>query len=204
MISARYWLGSLLLFLVAGCGTRTLVPEDRFYQLEPVPSPVSLARPVFPHGLDVETVGADPLRSGRAVLYRHTRRPLEIRRYHYEFWVDQPPRMVHRALLHYLRASGVADPVREGGRRGRADYALKAKLKRFDRLVGAGAPKVEVELEATVYANGSGQALWTSSYLQRQDSNGGDMHATAAAMQTALANIFQSMLEDLGSIDLAR
>jgi ABC-type uncharacterized transport system auxiliary subunit len=155
---------------------------------------------VFPQGLDVDKVSADPLRSGRAVLYRDSRKPLEVKRYHYEFWVDQPPRMVHQALVDYLRASGVADPTDGESRPADGNYALKAHLKRFDRVVGAGRPKVEIELQTTVYANGSGLPLWTNNYLHQQESDTGDMHATAAAMQTALANIFASMVEDLAAI----
>ena len=199
MIRVKHWLPGVLL-LLNGCGTTRQVPEDRFYQIEAVSPPVSVPQPVFPEGLDVDRVSADPLRSGRAVLYRDDRKPLEVKRYHYEFWVEQPPRMVHRALVDYLRASGVAEPVRGEGRPAKAHYALKAHLKRFDRLVGAGRPKVEVELETTVYANGSGQPLWTNSYLYQQESDAGDMHATATAMQTALANILRSMVEDLAAI----
>ena len=73
-------------------------------------------------------------------------------------------------------------------------------MKRFDRVVGAGRPKVEIELQTTVYANSSGLPLWTNNYLYQQESDINDMHATAAAMQTALPNIFASMVEDLAAI----
>jgi hypothetical protein len=59
---------------------------------------------------------------------------------------------------------------------------------------------VEIELQTTVYANGSRVPLWTNNYLHQQESDAGDMHATAAAMQIALANIFASMVEDLAAI----
>lgn len=189
--------------MLSACGTTSPVPEDRFYELEPVSPSLSVAEPVFPAGLGVAKVTADPLRSGRAVLYRDSRKPLEVKRYHYEYWVDQPPRMVRQALLEYLRASGVADPVRGGVGRDKGDYALQTNLKRFDRLLGAGQPRVEIELEASIYANGSGQPLWSNNYLHRQDSKTSDMHATAEAMQTALATILQSMVEDLAAIGSA-
>lgn len=199
MIRLRRWLPGVVLVL-SGCATTSQVPEDRFYQIEAVAPSISVPRPVFPEGLEVDKVSADPLRSGRAVLYRDHRKPLEVKRYHYEFWVDQPPRMVHQALVDYLRASGVADPTGGGSRPANRNYALKAHLKRFDRVVGAGRPKVEIELQTTVYANGSAVPLWTNNYLCQQESDAGDMHATAAAMQIALANIFASMVEDLAAI----
>ena len=199
MIRLRRWLPGVVLVL-SGCAPTSQVPEDRFYQIEAVAPSISVPRPVFPEGLEVDKVSADPLRSGRAVLYRDHRKPLEVKRYHYEFWVDQPPRMVQQALVDYLRASGVADPTGGETRPANRNYALKAHLKRFDRVVGAGRPKVEVELQTTVYANGSRVPLWTNNYLHQQESDAGDMHATAAAMQIALANIFASMVEDLAAI----
>jgi ABC-type uncharacterized transport system auxiliary subunit len=199
VIRLKRWLPGVVLVL-SGCATTSQVPEDRFYQIEAVAPSISVPRPVFSEGLDVDKVSADPLRSGRAVLYRDSRKPLEVKRYHYEFWVDQPPRMVHQALVDYLRASGVADPTGGGSRPANGNYALKAHLKRFDRVVGAGRPKVEIELQTTVYANGSRVPLWTNNYLHQQESDAGDMHATAAAMQIALANIFASMVEDLAAI----
>jgi ABC-type uncharacterized transport system auxiliary subunit len=189
--------------LLGACAASGPVPEDRFYQLEPVWVVRSPVQAVFAQGLDVSAVSADPLRSGRAVLYRDTRKPLEVKRYHYEYWVEQPPRMVRQALLEYLHASGIAEPGGSGTRRGNAAYALKTHLKRFDRLVGGGAPKVEIELEASVYANSSAQPLWRNTYRHRQVSDGDDMHATAEAMQTALASVLQSMMEDLAAVDPA-
>ena len=199
MISLRYWLASAVL-LLSGCATTSQIPEDRFYQIEAVAPSISVPRPVFPEGLGVDKVSADPLRSGRAVLYRDSRKPLEVKRYHYEYWVDQPPRMVPQALVDYLRASGVVDPTGGESRRANGSYALKAHLKRFDRVVGAGRPRVEIELQTTLYANGSGLPLWANNYLHQQESDAGDMHATAAAMQMALANIFASMVEDLAAM----
>jgi len=151
-------------------------------------------------GLQVDYVVADPLRNGRAVLYRDMRKPLELQRYHYEFWVDQPPRMIHQALLHYLRSSGVADTVQDDSRHAGAGYRLYTRLLRFERVVGDGAPKVEFELEATLYSNHSGSVVWTGAYLQQQESDGKDMHASARAMQEALERILETLLADLAAL----
>ena len=187
-----------LAFVLAGCGSTGPVPEDRYYQLQENLSAASiLPEPILRGGLRVDQTVADPLRSGRAVLYRDMRKPLELQRYHYEFWVDQPPRMIHQTLLHYLRSSGVADTVQGDSRHADAGYGLYTRLLRFERVVGDGTPKVEFELEATLYSNRSGSALWTGVYLQQQESNGKDMHASARAMQKALEAVLESLLADL-------
>ena len=189
-----------LVAVLAGCGTSTPVPEDRFYQLE-ISSPGNmLESPVLSGGLAVERVTADPMRSGRAILYRNTGTPLELRRYHYEFWVDEPPDMIRRSLVAYLGRSGVADAVRDGSQRNSADYSLRAHLQRFEQLVGAGPSGFEVELEITLYSHRSDSVLWTKVYRQKQDADKGDMHTVARAMQSGLASIFHSIVADIQSV----
>jgi len=144
---------------------------------------------------------ADPLRSGRAVLYRDMRKPLELHRYHYEFWVDQPPRMIHQALLNYLRSSGIAGTIQGDSRHADTDYRLETRLLRFERVVGDGAPKVELELESTLYSERTRSAMWTAVYLQQQESDGKDMHASTRAMQKALEHVLESLLADLAAVE---
>ena len=187
-----------LVFLLAGCSSTGPVPEDRFYQLQThISATPVLQKAVLNGSLRVDYVMADPLRSGRAVLYRDMRKPLELHRYHYEFWVDQPPRMIHQALLNYLRSSGIADSIQGDTRHADADYRLYTRLLRFERVVGDGAPKVELELEATLYSERTRSAMWTAVYLRQQESDGKELHASVQAMQKALEAVLESLLADL-------
>ncbi len=187
----------LAVLLLTACAASPPVPEDQFYQLEAVtPEQVRVA-PVLVGGLEIDYTEADPLRSGRAVLYSETAQPLQLQRYHYAYWVDQPPRLVHKQVLRYLRASGIADRVVDPDQRGTAAYRLKTHLLKFEQLRGGAAPEVEVVLEASLERLPAGPLLWTTTYRQRQVSNNGDMHATAAAMHTALAEILRALQQDL-------
>ncbi len=190
-----------LIVVVAGCSSTGPVPEDRFYQLQTnVSATTVLPEPVLGGGLRVEYVMADPLRSARAVLYRDMRRPLELHRYHYEFWVDQPPRMIYQALLYKLRSSGIAT-VYDDTRHADADYRLYTRLLRFEQVVGDGAPQVELELEASLYSERSGSVIWTGVYYRQQESDGKDMHASARAMQKALEQVLKLLLADLAALE---
>ena len=200
MINGRLFLVSLVLMLGA-CAAQAPVPEDRFYQLELAGPATTVGEPLLRGGLKVDAVAADPLRSGRAVLYRDTRKPLELQRYHYEFWVDQPPRIVQQALANYLHQSGVVDFVDGANHRSRADYTLETRLQRFEQVIDGDRARVEVELDARLYSNGTGSILWANVYRQRQDSRDRYMHAAAEAMQVALAQIFDSLLADIGATD---
>jgi hypothetical protein len=84
----------LLSLVVAACAPTGPVSEGRFCHLYPAHPRKALSKAVLAGGLTVDYGQADPLRSGRAVLYGDHRQLLRLKRYRYEFWVDQPPRMV--------------------------------------------------------------------------------------------------------------
>jgi ABC-type uncharacterized transport system auxiliary subunit len=181
------------------CATSEPVPEDRFYQLKPVVPDKVFSSPVLAGGLEVDYTGADPLRSGRAVVYSEKARPLQLNRYHYAFWVDQPPRLVHGQLVQYLRASGISDRIDDGGRRETAQFRLKTHVLRFEQVRGGPEPEVVVELEASLEKLPEGTVLWTSVYRQRQTTGGDHMHATAESMQSALGQVFGELMQDLAA-----
>jgi ABC-type uncharacterized transport system auxiliary subunit len=196
----RYLAWSLVAVL-AGCAATSPLPEDRFFEFDVSSPEQMLSSPVLNGGLTVEPVMADPMRSGRAIVYRQNGKPLELRRYHYEFWVDEPPEMVRRALVSYLGRSGVADVVKDGNLRADTDYHLRTRLLRFEHLVGAAPPVFEVEVAVTLYSRRSDAVVLSKVYRQRQEAREGEMHTVALAMQTALDSVFHSVATDIGSLN---
>jgi ABC-type uncharacterized transport system auxiliary subunit len=195
----RILLTLLWLLLAAGCASTAPVPEDRFYRLDTAQPPVRLPRPLLTGGLAVDSVQADPLHSGRAILFSERGRPLQLQRYHYEFWVDQPPRMVQQALVSWLRATGVADSVAGGDERAAA-WRLSARLLKFEEVRdGSGAAHVEVAMQFTLLSTASDRPLWTRDYIQQQAFSGAQMYATAQAMQAALSGLFAELQADLAT-----
>ncbi len=192
----RFAAAGLVLVLLAACSAGVPAPEDRFYEISPA-SPSTLERPVLTGGLSIARVEADPLRNGRAILYRHADRPLELGRYHYEFWADQPPRMIQQALLENLRQSGVADRVEMEGRRPQFHYELAVRVLHFESLIESDRALANVELEASLRSTRDGKPLWTKLYRQRVASHSGDMHALADATQQALELIFEELIGDM-------
>ncbi|TCK18973.1 ABC-type uncharacterized transport system auxiliary subunit [Thiogranum longum] len=190
----------LVLLVLAACSAGVPAPEDRFYEIG-LSSPAVQAQPSLTGGLLVGRVEADPLRNGRAILYRHADRPLELRRYHYEFWADQPPRMIQQALLETLRQSGVADRVETEGKRPQFRYELAVRVLRFESLVESGRALADIELEAVLHSTRDGKSLWTKVYRQQTSSRSGDMHALADAMRKSLEQIFERLIGDLKATD---
>ncbi len=188
---------SLLFLLLAGCLSAPPLPEDRFYRLQPEPVGEVLPRPRLTGGLALEDVDADPLHRGRAMLYCEPDRPLQLRRYHYEFWEDQPPRMVQRSLTAWLRQAGVADQVLES-RAGDPAWRLRARLLRFEEVRQAGgAARVEVALSVSLYSGAARRPVWARDYARQEPVDGTSMYAVAQAMQTALASLYTQLQADL-------
>jgi phospholipid/cholesterol/gamma-HCH transport system substrate-binding protein len=105
--------------ILRGCITHSRVPEDRFYGSEALAPSISGPPPVFPEGLDVAKVSADPLRSGLAALYRDSRKPLEVKRYHYPDSLRKSSRRWQLRLegrLEGLRPSGQCRATKGGDR----------------------------------------------------------------------------------------
>ncbi len=202
---AHFWLLSALL-LLHGCSTSVQVPEDRFYQLRAIAPSAIYPAPVLSGGVIIDRVSADPMRSGRAILYSGAKKPLEMKRYHYEFWIDQPPELIQRALLAYFRDSRLADRVLDDTERTDADYRLAVRLQHFEQLRDSASQRadVDVELEVRLLANASRTTIWSHSYRQRRQVAGTDMHATAAAMEAALGTILEQLANDLALLEQSR
>lgn len=189
----------LLLVFAGGCTSTPPVPEDRFYRLDGVQPAATLTRPLLTGGLAVDGVQTDPLHGGRAILYSDSARPLQLQRYHYEFWADQPPRMLQQVLVSWLRATGVADSVAGDDDRAAA-WRLSAQLLKFEEVRGDnGATHVEVTMQFSLSSTDSNRPLWTREYAQQRSVSGSQMYATAQAMQAALADLFAELQTDLAT-----
>lgn len=195
----RFILNLVLSLMLGGCASAMPVPEDRFYHLNPVHPLQVLAEPVLTGGLTVDYVQADPLRSGRAVLYSDSRQPLQLQRYHYEFWVDQPPRMVRQALTSYLREAGVADKVVDIDAGTNSAYRLGVRLLSFEQVLDKGSAGVQVVVEVTLSSVAADTPLWTRVYEQNRASDSPQMYDMASAIQVALEGLFTNLQTDLAA-----
>jgi ABC-type uncharacterized transport system auxiliary subunit len=172
-------------------------PEDHFYRVEPEFQGIPDEKPQLEGTLVIDAVSADPLRSGRAVLFRQQHKPLQLQRYHYAFWVEQPPRMIQQVLRQYIQTSGIATSVEDDKSSLRnPDYEISSKLLRFEQVVAKQHASVDLEMEVVFRAPGS-DTSWRRVYQQQLKADGDDMHAMASAMQKALGQVFSRILEDL-------
>lgn len=185
--------------LLAGClGSAPPVPRDHYYRLVvqgPVARPAKPgARPLLSGVLTVEPVQTEGLLHERPLLYSKSGQPQEVQQHDYHYWTDAPPSMVQDQLVAYLRRSGIARSVVTPEIRVRADYRLSIKVKRLERLIGGGPPRVFVELEFALVQVADGRLMVAASYGEEDRAADGSVKASIVAMNRATARVFDRFL----------
>ena len=188
----------LLLVSLTGCGTAKPVPEDRYFRVD-VPAPAVTDRaPVLRGGLLVDRLQTDNLRSGRAIVFRQSGKPLQLQRYHYRFWSEPPAKMVQHQLTRYLQQAAVASSVFSPEYALSHRYRLTGRLIEFDRVLADNAVTSAVSLEFVLTERGRPAPLLSKTYhAQSESSDAQDMHAFARATQQALAEVFSALEQDI-------
>ncbi|WP_340116213.1 ABC-type transport auxiliary lipoprotein family protein [Pelagibius sp. 7325] len=183
--------------LVACLGSAPPVPRDHYYRLlVPMPAEVSGAA-LLPGVMTVEPLLADGLLRERPLLYSAGVAATELQQHNYHYWNDVPPRMLQDQMVTYLRRSGAAGLVVTPDTRVRADYRVSGKAKRFERLVGDGAPKVVVEIELVLQRLSDDALLVVDTYSAEEAAENDSVGASIDALNRATAGVLDAFLGDL-------
>lgn len=175
------------------------VPEDAFYRLDVSPPRVAYTTYLLPGILEIDPFRADPLTSGRAMLYHTTETPTRVYRLPYTFWMEAPAAMLQREAAEYLRAAHVAKQVVTPSVRASAEYALTGTILRLEQIRSE-SPAVVMELELSVVERGSRALLFHQTYFEEVPANGQDVTRTAAtAFSRAYSSILERFVADLDS-----
>lgn len=189
----------VMVLLAGGCAGPAAVPEDSYYRLARAEPASRLSRPLLTGGLVVAVVETPALYQDRAIVYRTTGQPLQLRRHHYHYWSERPPRLLQAYLVDYLTASGLADRVLEDDYAGEARYRLDTRLKRFDQIRGAQGAGVDVALEFELHDRDTGERLAVSKASRTlfADSGHTSMHTTVGLFHDALEQMSAEWLQRL-------
>lgn len=148
--------------------------------------------------LAVATLDADGLLRERPLLYSASGKSYELQQHDYRYWIDPPPRMLQNQLIDYLRSSGLAGTVVAPDLRVEADYNLSGRIKRLERLLGGGPPRVVAELELALVENSSQRLILVRSYDAEVLADDESIIASVTALNAALSRIFEDFLVDAG------
>lgn len=189
---------ALLLGLLGGCAQQPPVPEDRFYRLaatQMTPDATTVAGT-----LAIRRFDSDGLHSGRAILYSDREQPLQLRQYHYHFWLDAPPRLIQQHMIAALRHADVTELVVEYAPPLAADYTVAGTIRRFEEVKDGGASRAAVELELQLISARRGTPLLVKDYHAEMTANSPQMHDVAAAFGHALSQIYSQFIADARSL----
>lgn len=189
-------LSFLSALLLGGClGSAPPVPRDHYYRVL-VPPPPGSDVPMLRGVLAVEPLEADGLLRERPLLYSASGQSYEMQQHDYHYWIDPPSRMLQNQLIDFLRSSGIAAAVVAPDLRVKADYDLSGRIKRLERLLGGGPPRVVAELELALVETASKRLVLVRSYSAEVPSADDSVAASIASLNIALARIFESFLSD--------
>ena len=194
----------LLLPVLGGClGSAPPVPRDHYYRIV-VSAPPPGESVVFPGAVSVAPLDADGLLHERPVLFSSSGEPHEMQQHDYHYWTDPPPRMLQGQLVDFLRDSGAAHTVVTPDLRVPADYEVTGRIKRLERLLGGGPPRVVAELELAMVETSTNRLVVVESYGAELSSTDESVQAAILALNQALADIFARFVADAGVNRIAR
>ncbi len=186
------------LLLLNGCfSSAPPVPRDHYYRVL-VSAPARSDGPMLQGVLSVAPLEADGLLRERPVVYSASGESYEMQQHDYHYWTDPPPRMLQIQLISYLRHSGLAETVVAPDLRIEADYELSGRIKRLERLLGGGPPRVVAEIELALVESKSNRLILVRSYSAEVPSADESVTSSITALNTALSRIFESFLTDAG------
>ncbi len=134
-----------LALLATGCAGSGPVPEDHFYRLVTAPAAQS-GSPTLEGVLEIERFSADGLMQERPLLFSRGGGEFQVHQHHYHYWIEPPTQLLQEELAAYARRRGLAGTVVTPGARIRVDFAVSGRVRRFERIIGDGSPRVRVEL----------------------------------------------------------
>lgn len=190
--------GTLLLLVLGGClGSAPPVPRDHYYRVI-VPPPPRGEVALFPGVISVTNLESDGLLRERPVLFSASGQSHEMQQHDYHYWIEPPTRMLQAQLVDYLRGSGAADSVVTPDLRVPADYEVSGRIKRLERLLGGGPPRVVAEIELAMVETESNRLVVVDTYTAELASADESVQSAILSLNQALADIFSQFVTDAG------
>lgn len=192
----RIFLLILSVNALTACGLGGVsVPQDHYYKLPEL----AISPQPEPHfkQLVIKPVTASGLYHDRAILYIEQARPLELKRYHYNFWSETPANLLHNALYQGLKSSAISQEISRDIKASQADYIIDSRIVNFERVLNSGSVTVRVVLDISVRSGGDEDEQWTKRYSSNQLLSTTAIYPSAEAFGLAVEDICKQLIDDL-------
>lgn len=187
----------IMMIALSACMTSTVIPEDRFYRLPDIHIDHANKKPVFSKALVVGKISAEGLYHERSMLYIDASHPLELRRYHYQYWTQTPSNLLQQYLIDYLHAVNASKRIVATQGIGDKNLGIiKGRLLRFERVMKPDKTTIQVSLVLQYHELGQTR-LFEHEYQRDVAAADQSMQATVIAYSEALQQIFTAFLHDL-------
>jgi cholesterol transport system auxiliary component len=201
---ARRATAVLLLASLAGClGSAPPIPRDHYYRVTVAP-PEPSETVLFSGVVSVAPFDADGLLRERPLLFSPTSGAQEMQQHDYHYWTDPPSRMLQGQLVDYLRGSRATGAVVTPELRVAPDFEVGGRIKRLERLLGDGPPRVVAELELSMIEAKRNRLIVIQTYSAEVPAADESVESSVLAFDQALGTIFHDFLADAGRSRIAQ
>lgn len=185
---------------LAGCAAQAPMPSDRFYRFADLaPSAARRETPLMEH-LAVEELRGSGLYAERPLVYSTDEGGRRLEQYHYDYWLEAPPRLLQGHLIAYFQAAGLAAQVSRPEAGPVEEAVVGGHIDCFEKHITA-APRVVVCLELYLKRPGNDGPLLAKRYDASVPVNGDGMEADLKAYEEGLDRVLTAFVGDISRIE---
>lgn len=186
----------LITMVLSSCSfSGAKIPSDHYYRLPEVDTKKQTTK-IFETIL-VNAVKVEGLYHERSILYVEQKAPLEVKRYHYHYWVETPAKLIRKYVQNHLLQSGLVDNVLVSASRHVKYLETDITIHRFERNLNQGGVQILVSLQMSANNTQDQAELLNKLYSAKVNAHSDSMHATAEAFGQALNQIMLEFTADL-------
>lgn len=183
---------------LAACGAAEPAPNESFYRLSSVRNVSEVARVAQPldGAIRVRRFTAESLLGQRPIVYVAQDSPRQLTQYHYEFWSDEPTRMLQSLTVDALRRAGAAPLVFSSELDASSDYEVDGAIKQLEHVAGA-QPEVRLGIEFALSCDRGAELLLLRAFDESETAQDRTVDAAVQAFDRALARIFDALVREI-------
>jgi len=197
-VSLKNFIPIIWVMLIVSCSfSGGKIPADHYYRLAEASVEKNSVFKV--NNFLLNPVKVEGLYHERSILYVEESAPLELKRYHYHYWVETPAKLVGKYVQSYLLQTGISNNVSFNVTSHPADIETDITITNFERIIAQGSVQSLISLRMSVKYSENTKQNFSKLYTAKVTADSSAMHATAEAFGKALNEIMDLFVADLSN-----